>query len=122
MPTILIIDDNSIERQTVQRALQKAGYTALAATDGTTGIEIAKEHLPDLIICDINMPELSGFDTLKMLKEDPQIKGIPFVFITGSVEAMAGKLGRQLGAEEYIEKPFSFSKLLAIVNSSLGRK
>ena len=61
MPTILIIDDNSVERQTVQRALQKAGYTSLAAEGGTAGIEMAKEHHPDLIICDINMPELSGF-------------------------------------------------------------
>lgn len=122
MPTILIIDDNSVERQTVQHSLQKAGYTALAAADGAAGIEMAKEHLPDLIICDVNMPGLSGFDTLKMLKEDAKTQGIPFVFLTGSVEAMAGKLGRHLGAEEYIEKPFSFSKLLAIVSSSLRQK
>jgi CheY-like chemotaxis protein len=122
MATILIIDDNSIERLAVQRALQKAGYSAFVAADGATGIDMAITHRPDLIICDINMPGVTGFETLNKLKEDPQTKGIPFVFLTGSAEAMAGKLGRQLGADEYIEKPFSFSKLLAIVSSSLRRK
>ncbi|MBM4160990.1 MAG: response regulator [Ignavibacteria bacterium] len=122
MATILIIDDSSVERETVQRALQKAGYTALVAADGASGIDMAKEHSPDLIICDIDMPGLSGFDTLKKLKEDPQTQNIRFVFLTGSAEAMAGKLGRKLGAEEYIEKPFSFSKLLAAVGTTLGQK
>jgi len=120
--TVLIIDDSSVERETVQRALQKAGYTALVAADGASGIEMAKEHSPDLIICDIDMPGLSGFDTQEKLRQDPQTQGIPFVFLTGSPEAMAGKLGRKLGAEEYIEKPFSFSKLLAVVGTSLRQK
>ncbi|HCA78619.1 MAG TPA: response regulator [Bacteroidetes bacterium] len=122
MSTILVIDDNSIERESVQRALQKAGYTVLSAADGTTGFAIAREERPNLIICDIDMPGLSGFETLKMLKEDPQTQSIPFVFLTGSAEAIAGKLGRELGAEEYVEKPFSFSKLLAVVGFSLRKK
>jgi CheY-like chemotaxis protein len=122
MSTILVIDDNSIERESVLRALQKAGYTVLGAEDGPTGIELAKEHPPDLIICDIEMPGLTGFETLKKLKEDRQTRSIPFVFLTGSVDAMAGKLGRELGAEEYVQKPFSFSKLLAVVSSSLHDK
>jgi len=122
MSTILIIDDNSVERESVLRALQKVGYTVLGASDGTTGIALAKERPPDLIICDIDMPGLSGFDTLKRLKEDPRTHSIPFVFLTGSADAMAGKLGRELGAEEYVEKPFSFSKLLAVVGSSLRHK
>ncbi len=122
MSTILIIDDNSTEREAVQRALQKAGYTVLSAADGKTGIDMAKEQLPALILCDIDMPGLSGFETVKLLKKDPQTQSIPFVFLTGSAEAMAGKLGRELGAEEYVEKPFSFSKLLAVVGSSLQKK
>jgi len=121
MSTILVIDDNATERDVVQYALQKAGYTVLGAADGTTGIRMAREHSPALILCDIDMPGLSGFETIKLLKEDPQTQSIPFVFLTGSVDAMAGKLGRELGAEEYIEKPFSFSKLLAVVGSSLRR-
>lgn len=122
MSTILVIDDNSVERDAVVRALQKAGYTVLGAADGPAGIKMASEHSPDLIICDIDMPGLSGFETLEMLKKDPQTRAIPFVFLTGNADAMAGKLGRQLGAEEYIEKPFSFSKLLAIVGASVRQR
>jgi CheY-like chemotaxis protein len=122
MSTILIIDDNPIERESVVRALQKAGYTVLGAADGRTGIELAKERSPNLIICDIEMPGLSGFETLKSLKDEPQTRDIPFVFLTGSAAAIAGKLGRDLGADEYIEKPFSFSKLLAVVGASLRQK
>jgi DNA-binding response OmpR family regulator len=68
------------------------------------------------------MPGLSGFETLKSLKDEPQTRDIPFVFLTGSAAAIAGKLGRDLGADEYIEKPFSFSKLLAVVGASLRQK
>lgn len=122
MSTILIIDDNLIEREAVVRALQKAGYTVLGAADGQSGIEMANGHNPNLIICDIDMPGLNGFETLKILKQNPQTNAIPFVFLTGSADAIAGKLGRDLGAEEYIEKPFSFSKLLAVVGASLRQK
>lgn len=121
MSTILIIEDNATERDAVQFALKKAGYTVLGAPDGAAGIKMASEHSPDLIICDIEMPGLSGFETLEMLKQDPKTRDIPFVFLTGNADAMAGRLGRQLGAEEYIEKPFSFSKLLAAVGTSLRK-
>jgi CheY-like chemotaxis protein len=121
MATILIIDDNATERDAVQRALQKAGYSVLSASDGTTGVEVARKERPDLILCDVDMPGLTGFETMNRLQGDARTKSIPLVFITGSVDAMAGKLGRKLGAEEFIEKPFSFSKLLAAVGSSLRK-
>jgi CheY-like chemotaxis protein len=119
MSKILVIDDDAVVRKALQHTLKKAGYDVLEASDGATGIEMAKASLPDLILCDIEMPAMSGFDTLKALKADPQTEGLPFVFLTGSSEAMAGKLGRTLGAEEFIEKPFSFSKLLAVVSTRL---
>jgi DNA-binding response OmpR family regulator len=119
MSTILIIEDDRRERETLQEVLKHAGYTVLAAPDGASGIEIAKNSSPDLIICDIAMPGLDGFQTLKLLKDDERTRGLPFVFLTGSSEAMAGRLGRKLGAEEFIEKPFSFSKLLAVVGTRL---
>jgi CheY-like chemotaxis protein len=119
MSKILVIDDDAVVRKALQHALEKAGYNVLEASDGAAGIEMAKASLPDLILCDIDMPAMSGFDTLKALKADPQTQGLPFVFLTGSSEAMAGRLGRTLGAEEFIEKPFSFSKLLAVVGTRL---
>ena len=119
MSTILIIEDEEQQRTNLQGVLERAGYTVLAAPDGASGIEVARTSSPDLIICDIDMPGLNGFQTLKVLKEDDRTKGLPFVFLTGSSDAMAGRLGRKLGAEEFIEKPFSFSKLLAVVGMRL---
>jgi CheY-like chemotaxis protein len=119
MATILIIEDEDVQRLGLQRSLESAGYTVLSAADGLSGIEMAKNFSPDLILCDIEMPGLNGFQTLQALKADERTKELPFVFLTGSSDAMAGKLGRKLGAEEFIEKPFSFSKLLAIVTTRL---
>ena len=119
MSTILIIEDDEQQRVTLKKVLEIAGYTVLAAADGTSGIEMARSSAPDLILCDIDMPGLNGFQTLKALKGDERTVGLPFVFLTGSSDAMAGRLGRKLGAEEFIEKPFSFSKLLAVVGTRL---
>lgn len=119
MSTILIIEDDEQQRVTLKKVLEIAGYAVLAAADGTSGIEMARSSAPDLILCDIDMPGLSGFQTLKALKDDERTVGLPFVFLTGSSDAMAGRLGRKLGAEEFIEKPFSFSKLLAVVGTRL---
>lgn len=119
MSTILIIEDEEEQRENLRKVLERAGYAVLAAADGTSGIEMARGSSPDLILCDIDMPGLNGFQTLKVLKDYDRTKGLPFVFLTGSSDAMAGRLGRKLGAEEFIEKPFSFSKLLAIVGARL---
>ena len=119
MATILIIEDDDAQRLGLQRSLGSAGYTVLAAADGASGIEMARNSSPDLILCDIEMPGLNGFQTLQALKADERTKELPFVFLTGSSDAMAGKLGRKLGAEDFIEKPFSFSKLLAVVTTRL---
>ena len=119
MSTILIIEDDERERTTLREVLETAGYKVLSAADGSVGVEMARESLPDLILSDIDMPGMSGFQTLKLLKSDERTTAIPFVFLTGSADAMAGRLGRKLGAEEFIEKPFSFSKLLAVIGSRL---
>ena len=119
MSRILIIDDDAVVRKALHHALTKAGYSVLEASNGSAGVEMAKRSRPNLIVCDIDMPEMSGFDTLKALKNDAETRDLPFVFLTGSSDAIAGKLGRALGAEEFIEKPFSFSKLLAVVGTRL---
>jgi DNA-binding response OmpR family regulator len=121
MATILIIEDDTAQRLGLERSLGSAGYAVLAAADGASGIEMARKFSPDLILCDIDMPGLNGFQTLQALKADEQTRDLPFVFLTGSTDAMTGKLGRKLGAEEFIEKPFSFSKLLAVVTTRLKK-
>jgi len=119
MSTILIVEDDERERGALKDVLETAGYSVLSASDGASGLDMARGSLPDLILCDIDMPGMNGFQTLQMLKADERTAAIPFVFLTGSSDAMAGRLGRKMGAEEYIEKPFSFSKLLAVIGSRL---
>ena len=121
MATILIIEDDNSQRLALQRSLENAGFKVLAVADGSSGIQLARSSSPDLIICDIEMPGFNGFQTLEALKADERTKELPFVFLTGNSDAMAGKLGRDLGAEEFIEKPFSFSKLLAVVSTRLKK-
>ena len=120
MSTILIIEDEDRQRATLKEVLETAGYAVLEAADGAAGVDAARRSSPDLILCDIDMPGVNGFQTLHQLKSDERTAGIPFVFLTGSSDAMAGRLGRRLGAEEFIEKPFSFSKLLAVIGSRLA--
>ena len=121
MSRILIIDDNEEICAIVQDELNVAGYQTLIAKNGDQGVALAKEYLPDLIMCDIDMPGMDGFATYKVLKSFSQTKDLPFVFLTGSVDAMNGKFGTDLSGEEFIEKPFSFSKLLAVVQSQLDK-
>jgi CheY-like chemotaxis protein len=119
MNSILIIDDDALIRTSVGAVLQSAGYKTTSASDGPTGIKIAREIHPDLILCDIDMPGMSGFETEKVLSSDPQTNSLPIVFLTGSTKAMEGQLGRDLSGDEFVEKPFSFSKLLAVVSARL---
>ncbi len=119
MSKILVIEDEENQRKALVHILETAGYDVLDAGDGAAGVELARSSMPDLILCDIDMPGMNGFQTLAKLKADEQTAQLPFIFITGSADAMAGRLGRKLGAEEFIEKPFSFSKLLAIVGARL---
>jgi CheY-like chemotaxis protein len=121
MARILIIDDNEDECTIVQTELNAAGYQTIIANNGDQGVALAKQFLPDLILCDINMPGMNGFETYRVLKSFSQTKALPFVFLTGSADAMSGKFGTDLGGEEFIEKPFSFSKLLAVVQSRLDK-
>lgn len=121
MSRVLIIDDNEEESSIVQTELNAAGYNTIIAKNGDQGVAFAKQYLPDLILCDIDMPGMDGFATFNALRSLPQTSALPFVFLTGSSEAMSGRRGKDLGGEEFIEKPFSFSKLLAVVQARLEK-
>lgn len=121
MNSILIIDDDALIRSSVGAALQSAGYKTTSASDGPMGIKLAREQHPDLILCDIDMPGMTGFETETALLLDPLTKSLPVVFLTGSSKAMEGQFGRDLSGDEFVEKPFSFSKLLAVVSARLPK-
>lgn len=120
MATILIVDDEEEYRELMLTALGDAGYKALGAENGTRGLELARTHAPDLILCDLMMPGLNGYATLAALKEDPVTAAIPVVFMTVISDASSKEHARSLGAIDYIEKPLRLKELFAIIEAKLN--
>lgn len=100
---ILLIDDSRMLRQVHQRALTKAGYEVISASDGEEGLRVAREGNPDLILLDIMLPRIAGSDVLRTLKRDPRTKHVPVVVLSGLSRSNAGKLISE-GAVEFVEK------------------
>lgn len=122
MTTILVIEDSDITRQIIKQMLYTAGYEVLEATDGVLGIQIAKRRLPDLIICDISMPSLDGFGVLKALRSFEPCSTTPFIFVTAFEEREKMRQGMELGADDYLTKPFSPAELRKAVRMQLAKK
>jgi CheY-like chemotaxis protein len=117
-----VIEDEHDVRTGIIKALEYEGYNTFGAQDGQLGIELARKHLPDLIICDIMMPERSGYSVLVELRRDPRTAMIPFIFLTAMTAREDFQDGIQLGADAYLTKPFDIGRLLAIVNSLILKK
>jgi len=121
MKTILIIEDTLEVRENLAEILELSGYTALQAENGKVGVKMAQEHKPDLIICDVMMPELDGFGVLKILNKTPELMDIPFMFLTAKVEKQDFRKGMGLGADDYITKPFDDVELLDAIEMRLAK-
>jgi CRP/FNR family cyclic AMP-dependent transcriptional regulator len=121
MKTILLIEDNSDIRENMGEIMELAGYNVLLAPDGKQGVRLANEHLPDIIICDIMMPELDGYGVIHMLQKNEATKHIPFIFLTAKAERSEMRRGMEMGADDYITKPFSGTELLAAIESRLKK-
>lgn len=120
--TVLIIDDSPEIRMLICESLNLSGYSTLDAGDGKTGIEVAKKYLPNLIICDVNMPGLDGYSTLKALRDSETTATIPFVFLSGASDKPNMRRGMELGADDYLTKPFTHQELLAAVRARLEKQ
>lgn len=118
---ILIIEDEKIVRENVHSLLTEEGYTVFASKNGTDGIKIAKKELPDLILCDIMMTGIDGYEVLKELSKGEETKTIPFIFLTAKVEKDDIRMGMNLGADDYLFKPFDADYLLQSISSRLKR-
>src|SRR5256885_1742165 len=112
MKKILVIDDDSAMMALTTRALRARGFQTLAAHNGVMGLEMAKQHLPDLIICDIQMPQLNGYETLAALRQDATTATIPFIFLTGMADQKQVRQGMGLGADDYLTNPFPAQELI----------
>src|SRR5215212_4858116 len=122
MKKVLVIDDTLEIRMIIEETLNMFGFSTLMAEDGESGVVLAKEHIPDLIICDVHMPKLDGFGTLAKIREDERTVGIPFMFLSGAVERPNVRRGMEMGADDYLTKPFTPSELLAAVNARLEKQ
>ena len=121
MKKILVIEDDSEMRRNVVLVLQLEQYQPIAAENGRVGVELAKREKPDLILCDVMMPELDGYGVLKALREDTNTTLIPFIFLTAKGEKDDLRSGMNLGADDYLTKPVSQADLLKAIEVRLRR-
>ena len=104
--TILIIDDNEDIRENTAEILSLGGYKTVTAENGKRGVEAALASKPDLIVCDIMMPELDGYGVLHLLRKNPETENIPLIFLTAKAERSDLRKGMEMGADDYVTKPF----------------
>lgn len=119
MKTILIIEDDTALRENTAELLELSGYSVSTAPNGRIGIEIAKKKLPDLIVCDIMMPEVDGYGVLEAVSLEPTTTHIPFIFLSAKTEYQEIRKGMDLGADDYLSKPFEEEELLSAIESRL---
>src|SRR3954471_11079985 len=118
---VLVIDDTAEVRMIIEESLKIYGFTTLAANDGVAGVEMARQHAPDLIICDINMPNMDGYETLTAIRNSDVTSTTPFIFLSGAVEKPNVRKGMELGADDYLTKPFTHKELVTAVNARLTK-
>jgi two-component system, sensor histidine kinase and response regulator len=121
MKKILVIDDEECLRAMVQMALREKGFDVIEAENGATGIEVARRELPDLILCDVNMEKVNGYLTLSALRTEPATAAIPFILMTGLADHAGMRHGMELGADDYLPKPFAIEALYAAVEARLKK-
>src|SRR3989475_6197753 len=117
MPKILVIDDDPSLREVIQISLQHAGFEVVEADNGVAGVQQACAQLPDLILCDVRMERMDGYRTLAALRQDTATAPIPVILMTGQADTAGMRQGMELGADDYLSKPFTVPQLLAAVNA-----
>lgn len=120
MATILVIEDNEMNLDMLSRRLSKRGYEVLIATDGAQGVDLAQQHKPDLILMDMSLPVMDGWQATRIIKANPDVKHIPIIALTA--HAIAGDRERCLavGCDEYESKPIKFPELMVKIDHFLG--
>src|SRR3954470_5655095 len=121
MKKILVIDDEEWLREMMLLALRQRGFEVLEAENGERGIEVARKEIPDLILCDVNMDKVDGYLTLSSLRSEPVTAAIPFILMTGLADQAGMRHGMELGADDYLPKPFTIEALYAAVDARLKK-
>ncbi|HAT67931.1 MAG TPA: transcriptional regulator [Flavobacteriaceae bacterium] len=121
MNTILIIEDDIALRENTAELLELSGYNVITAPNGRIGIEKAEKELPSLIICDIMMPEVDGYGVLENLSQQKETQHIPFIFLSAKTEHKEIRKGMDLGADDYLTKPYEEEELMSAIESRLAK-
>lgn len=121
MKKILLIEDDVILRENTAELLELSDYEVITAPNGKIGLEIAKSSLPNIIVCDIMMPEIDGYGVLEALAKNEETKHIPFIFLSAKTERKDVRKGMDLGADDYITKPFEEEELISAIESRLAK-
>ncbi|MDJ0920704.1 MAG: response regulator [Henriciella sp.] len=121
-PTVLIVEDNALNMRLFSDLLEASGYVTLKCTDGSNAVGLALEHMPDLIVMDIQLPEVSGLDITRWLKDDERTKDIPVLAVTAFAMRTDELLVREAGCEGYLSKPIQIRSFLETVDSLVAGK
>ncbi len=122
MKKILVIEDEPPVRANILELLEAEDYDAVGAENGFIGALWAQQHLPDLIICDVMMPEINGHEVLSALRQEPATETIPFIFLTAMADKADIRHGIELGADDYLTKPFTRAELLGAISSRFAKQ
>jgi DNA-binding NtrC family response regulator len=122
MNKILVIEDDAAVRSNVLDLLEAEGFAGIGASDGQKGVELAVQHLPDLVICDVAMPGIDGYEVFEILSAQPATAVIPFIFLSARAERADVRRGMALGADDYLTKPFTRAELLDSIRVRLKRR
>ena len=122
MTKILVIEDEAPTRDKIVTVLKYEDYEVIDAPNGREGVISARENYPDLIICDVLMPDMNGYGALAALRDDPDTSVIPVIFLTAAASRADLRKGMEMGADDYITKPYTVEELLAAVRTRLDRQ
>ncbi len=122
MLTILLVEDNEMNRDMLSRRLERAGYRVILAVDGPRGIAAARTEAPDLVLMDMSLPEIDGWEATRHLKQDPATSGIPVIALTAHAMVSDREKALQAGCDDYDTKPVDFARLLQKMTSILARE
>ena len=121
MTKILLVEDDTSLRENVEELLELSGFLVITASNGKIAVELAKKEFPDLVLCDIMMPEMDGYEVLQQLSSYETTKHIPFIFVSAKTERHEVRKGMNLGADDYLTKPFEEEELLGAIHSRLEK-
>lgn len=119
---ILVIEDEQGIRENIQELLEAKGFNVRTAANGKLGLHEAQDFLPHLVICDVMMPKMDGFKLLEMVRKTPSIQNVPFIFLTARIDKTDIRKGMELGADDFLTKPFTYKELLSAVETRLKRQ